>query len=69
MPQRRRPCPANFDEIFVKSGRLEAEAVFGARRTTITAWLIERGMERLVAQRAAFVRQQRMGGLRGASAT
>ena len=54
-----RPCPPDFDVVFVEQGRLECEAWYRARRTTITRWLIERGKSRLIKKRAAFVKHQR----------
>jgi hypothetical protein len=54
-----RPCPPDFDVVFVEQGRLECEAWYRARRTTITRWLEERGKARLIKARAAFVKHQR----------
>lgn len=53
-----RPCPADFDIIFVEMGRFECEAHYRARRTTITRWLEERGKARLLKRRALFVKYQ-----------
>lgn len=54
-----RQCPPDFDVVFVEQGRLECEAWYRARRTTITRWLEERGKARLIKARAAFVKHQR----------
>lgn len=54
-----RQCPDDFDVIFVELGRLECEAHYRARRTTITRWLEERGKARLLKRRASFVKYQR----------
>lgn len=54
-----RPCPDDFDIIFVELGRLECEAHYRARRTTITRWLEERGKKKLLKRRAEFVKYQR----------
>jgi hypothetical protein len=54
-----RPCPPDFDVVFVEQGRLECEAWYRARRTTITRWLNERGKARLIEKRAEFVKHQR----------
>lgn len=54
-----RDCPDDFEIIFVELGRLECEAHYRARRTTITRWLEERGKKKLLRQRADFVKYQR----------
>lgn len=54
-----RACPADFEIVFVEQGRLECEAWYRARRTTITRWLEECGKARLLKRRAEFVRHQR----------
>ena len=54
-----RSCPDDFDIIFVELGRLECEAHYRARRTTITRWLEERGKKKLLKRRAEFVKYQR----------
>lgn len=54
-----RDCPDDFEVIFVELGRLECEAHYRARRTTITRWLEERGKKKLLRQRADFVKYQR----------
>lgn len=54
-----RDCPPDFEVVFVEQGRLECEAYFRARRTTVTRWLEECGKRRLLDQRAAFVKHQR----------
>jgi hypothetical protein len=54
-----RPCPEDFDVIFVEQGRVECETYYGASRLTVNRWLIERGKSRLIAKRAEFVRFQR----------
>lgn len=57
------PPPADFDEVFVEIGRVACEARYNARRTKIDRWLIERGKQRLIAKRAAFVRNGRRQGI------
>lgn len=54
-----RPCPDDFEVVFIEQGRLECETWYRARRTTITRWLEESGKKRLIAKRAAFVKHQR----------
>lgn len=54
-----RPCPGDFDVIFVEKGRLECEDWYSASRLTVNRWLIERGKTRLITERAEFVRFQR----------
>lgn len=54
-----RPCPPDFEIIFVEQGRLECESWYRARRTTVTRWLEESGKARLIRKRAAFVKHQR----------
>lgn len=54
-----RPCPPDFEIVFIEHGRLECESWFRARRTTITRWLVESGKARLIKKRAAFVKHQR----------
>ena len=51
-----RPVPDDFEVIFVEQGRLECEAWFRARRTTVNRWLEQCGKERLIAKRASFVK-------------
>lgn len=57
-----RPCPDDFDVIFVEQGRLGCEAWYRAARTTIDRWLKERGKKRLIKARAAYVAHQRKTG-------
>lgn len=54
-----RRVPDDFEVVFVEQGRLECEAWFRARRTTVNRWLEECGKTRLIAKRAAFVRHLR----------
>lgn len=54
-----RPCPPDFEIVFIEQGRLECEPYFHARRTTVTRWLEECGKKRLLGLRAAFVKNQR----------
>jgi hypothetical protein len=54
-----RPCPPDFEIVFIEQGRLECEPWFRARRTTVTRWLEESGKARLLKKRAAFVKHQR----------
>jgi hypothetical protein len=54
-----RKCPDDFDVIFVEIGRLDCETFYRAARITIDRWLLERGKERLIKQRAKFVEHQR----------
>jgi hypothetical protein len=57
-----RPCPDDFDVIFVEQGRVGCESWYRARRSTINRWLEERGKKRLIDARAAFVAHQRANG-------
>lgn len=57
-----RACPDDFDVIFVEQGRLACEGWFRARRSTVDRWLIDRGKQRLIAARAAYVAHQRSRG-------
>lgn len=54
-----RPVPDDFEVVFVEQGRLECEAWYRARRTTVTRWLEECGKQRLITKRAAFVKHLR----------
>lgn len=54
-----RRCPADFDIIFVELGRLDCEPWYRASRRTVNRWLDERGKQRLIDLRAAFIRHQR----------
>lgn len=49
------PAPADFDETFVRVGRLACEEHYRAARIIIDAWLRERGKQRLIDERAKFV--------------
>jgi hypothetical protein len=66
MPPKGRPplrkCPDDFDVIFVEQGRVGCEAWYRARRDTINRWLGDRGKQRLIDARAAFVAHQRANG-------
>lgn len=55
-----RKCPDDFDIIFVEIGRLDCETWYRASRITVNRWLDERGKERLILARAAFVQRQRV---------
>lgn len=59
-----RDCPGDFDEMFVALGRSPdgCEAHYKCRRDTITRWLVERGKERLIEARAAYVAELRARG-------
>lgn len=54
-----RPCPPDFDTIFVEIGRVDCETYYRAARITIDRWLLERGKDKLIELRAAFVEHQR----------
>ena len=54
-----RDCPADFEAVFVNLGRFDCEEHYRARRDTITRWLTERGKDRLIKARAAYVAEQR----------
>jgi hypothetical protein len=54
-----RQCPEDFDIIFVEVGRLDCETYYRAARITVDRWLDERGKDRLIKARAAFVEHQR----------
>lgn len=57
-----RPCPADFDVIFVEHGRVECETWYRSSRLTVNRWLLERGKSRLVKLRADYVRHLRDAG-------
>lgn len=57
-----RRCPDDFEVVFVEQGRLECEAWYRCRRTTVTRWLEECGKERLITRRKAFVSAMRKQG-------
>lgn len=57
-----RPCPDDFDVIFVEKGREACESWYRARKTTVTRWLEERGKAKLIARRAAYVKTLRSQG-------
>lgn len=59
-PQRQ--CPADFDVIFVEVGRLDCETWYRAGRIMVNRWLEERGKQRLIMERARFVKHLRMQG-------
>jgi hypothetical protein len=54
-----RACPSDFDVVFVEVGRVDCETFYRAARITIDRWLLERGKERLIKERAAYVEHQR----------
>jgi hypothetical protein len=54
-PRAPRPCPGDFDETFVRIGRLACEEHYCAGRRTITRWLEERGKRRLINARTEHV--------------
>lgn len=56
---RARPVPDDFEVVFVEQGRVQCEAWYHARRTTINRWLEECGKDRLITKRAAYVKYQR----------
>jgi hypothetical protein len=65
MDQQTRPLrqvPDDFEVVFVEQGRLECEAWYRVRRTTVTRWLEEAGKARLIAKRAAYVKHRRDNG-------
>jgi hypothetical protein len=57
-----RACPDDFDVIFVEQGREACEPWYRASRKTVDRWLRERGIERLIKARAAYVAHQRAAG-------
>lgn len=57
-----RPCPEDFDAVFVEQGRFDCEEWYRASRMTINRWLIERGKKRLIELRAEFIQKQRDAG-------
>ena len=57
-----RPCPDDFDVIFVEQGRLACESWYRCRRTTVNRWLEERGKQRLIRARADYVASKRKAG-------
>jgi hypothetical protein len=54
-----RKCPDDFDVVFVEIGRVDCETFYRAARVTIDRWLLERGKERLIKERAQYVEHQR----------
>jgi hypothetical protein len=57
-----RSCPDDFDVIFVEQGRVECERWYRASRITVNRWMDERGPERLIDARAAYVSHMRKQG-------
>lgn len=55
----RRPVPDDFDVVFVEQGRPACEGWYGASRITINRWLLQRGKQKLIEERAKFVKHQR----------
>lgn len=55
----RRPCPCDFEMVFVQIGRLACEEHYRAERDTITRWLNECGKDQLIEDRRAFVHWKR----------
>lgn len=58
-----RPCPDDFDVIFVEQGRDQCESWYRASRRTVNRWLEERGKGRLIKARTAYVAHQRAQGV------
>src|SRR5690348_2978131 len=54
-----RQCPDDFEAMFVRLGRLECEEHYHAARLTIDRWLSERDKQRLIKERAEFVKNRR----------
>lgn len=52
------PLPADFEAVFIRIGRVACEEHYGEGRRRITHWLEECGKDRLIAERAEFVRQR-----------
>lgn len=50
-----RVCPDDFDQVYVRIGRLACEEWYRVHRRTINRWLKERGKDQLVKARAAQV--------------
>jgi hypothetical protein len=57
-----RPCPDDFEVIFVEQGRLGCEAWYRASRMTVNRWMKEHGEAQLIQQRAEYVAHQRAHG-------
>jgi hypothetical protein len=55
---RRRPCPDDFEAVFVEIGRMACEEWYGAHTRSITRWLEECGKDRLIEARKTHVRQR-----------
>jgi hypothetical protein len=54
-----RHTPEDFEEVFVRKGRLACEGHFRAEGWQIDAWLRECGKQRLIQERANFVNAAR----------
>jgi hypothetical protein len=50
-------APPDFDEVFVKIGRVACEDHYEAGRSVIDSWLRQRGKKRLIEARAVHVRE------------
>lgn len=59
-----RPCPNDFEAVFIRIGRLACEEHYEARRTTVTRWLEECGKDRLIALRSAHVQSKTKANIR-----
>lgn len=57
-----RPCPDDFDVIFIEQGRDSCEPWYRASKKTVSRWLEERGKARLIAARKDYVSHQRSKG-------
>lgn len=57
-----RKCPDDFDIMFVEQGRLGCEAWYRASRMTVNRWMTERGAQKLIDKRAAYVAHLRAKG-------
>jgi hypothetical protein len=57
---RHRPKPDDFEQTFIRIGRLACRDLYGARQDVVTRWLHEAGKERLVEARATYWRMRRI---------
>lgn len=57
-----RKAPDDFEVIFVEQGRDGCESWYRASRKTVNRWMAERGAQKLIDKRAAYVAHQRAAG-------
>lgn len=59
-PTKHRSIPLDFEQVFVQIGRAACQEHYRAGRKAVTRWLKQRGEQRLIEARAAFVRTRFM---------